>query len=120
MPKRDLRDFRGMLADIFREVSPAVRAGMAAGIALGALAAFLVLRQVPEEPGQLTRAVERRFTYPLLIYTGIGLMAAGGFVGCLAGVLIEALAGAFRKRPGKPRPPAQTELRGWKPARRGG
>jgi hypothetical protein len=120
MPKKDLQDFRTTLADILREVSLTVRLGILAGMAAGLLAAYLVLGQVPDEPAQLTRLVERRVAFPFFTYTGIGLLAAGGFLGCAAGVLIELAVQRLRNPPAeRPPPPPREPLGGWRPGRRG-
>jgi hypothetical protein len=119
MPKRDLQDFRGMLADILREVSLPVRLGILAGMAAGVVSCYLLLARIPEESGRLTRALEWRAAYPFISYGGIGLLAAGGLLGCAAGVLVELALERRRRPPAERPPPRPAGLGGWRPARRG-
>jgi hypothetical protein len=92
MPKKDLQDPWGLLADLFRELSVPLKIGLFLGLAGGL---WLGLSLAGEAAGDGVRVVVARF-FTLLT---LGLVIVGGTVGVAAGALLDFLRGRLRGRP---------------------
>jgi hypothetical protein len=108
MAKKDLQSVWQMLGDVIREVSPILRWCFIAGLLGGLGVTVYLARQVPG--GEWRYGLGR-----MVVVLGISLVMAGGFLGLVAGALLDL--GVQRVR--RPRPPERREKPNpWRPRRK--
>jgi hypothetical protein len=88
MGTKDERDPNSLLRDLWNETSPVTRVCLFGGLLLGLVIACILLANLVTDTGLGRRP--RALIATLLI---MGMLLAGGFVGLLAGVLVELVAG---------------------------
>jgi hypothetical protein len=111
MPKQGMEGFGELLGDLWRELTPVVRACLFGGMALGfALSVYLILRIPAEEPHSYMVA---RAELRVILFMVFGLTFLGAFAGTAVGVSLELL---FGKKDGTDK--KKSNRRGGKSSRR--
>jgi hypothetical protein len=91
MPERGLAGLVGLVRDLYRELTPAVRVGLFAGLAVGLVAGLVYVLRLPPDYGRLVAGnrVQWRTVAAPRIALVAGLTLAGAFLGTAAGAALE-------------------------------
>ncbi len=93
MSKRDLQDGWGLFGDLLRETSWPVRIGLVLG--LGAAAVYWV--RLVASGSLALEDTPKKFTVVLIVFSGFGLLLAGGLGGLLLGSMLDVLCRPFAR-----------------------
>jgi hypothetical protein len=101
MRKEGWAGFFEALGDVLREVSPIVRAGIVLGFLAGlGVVGYLTFSPIGDDPTDSSLLFARR----LVLVIWIAIILAGGFLGLLAGTVVELIWHKFRQPPPGRRP----------------